>query len=129
MDYVSDGERSKVSFMEYPSRRISGFAGPVSGWIPPDIAEFQEAQDFWYDASAPHIALRQNSGPVQLLDAEAVGQDTANLRRALSAASAGTPPLVGKQNLVASTDCGFGTFLGRSVMTAALAEAKLTRLA
>jgi 5-methyltetrahydropteroyltriglutamate--homocysteine methyltransferase len=85
MDYVSDGEMSKISFMEYPYRRISGFDGPVSGWIPPDIADFQEAQDFWYDAAAPHIALRQNNGPVQLLDPEAVQQDIVNLRSALSA--------------------------------------------
>ena len=85
MDYVSEGEMSKISFMEYPYRRISGFDGPLSGWIPPDIADFQEAQDFWYDASAPHVALRQNNGPVQLLDPEAVQQDIAHLRSALSA--------------------------------------------
>jgi 5-methyltetrahydropteroyltriglutamate--homocysteine methyltransferase len=85
MDYVSDGEMSKLSFMEYPYRRISGFDGPVSGWIPPDITEFQEARDFWYEAAAPHIRLRQNNGPVRVLDAEAVQQDLANLHRALSA--------------------------------------------
>ncbi|HJT56008.1 MAG TPA: cobalamin-independent methionine synthase II family protein [Ktedonobacteraceae bacterium] len=85
MDYVSDGEMSKISFMEYPYRRISGFDGPVNDWIPPDIADFEEAQDFWFDAAAPHVALRQNNGPVQLLDPQAVQQDITHLRNALSA--------------------------------------------
>lgn len=85
MDYVSDGEMSKISFMEYPYRRISGFDGPVNEWIPPDILEYQDAHDFWYAATAPYVALRKNNGPVGLVDGEAVKVDIANLRQALGA--------------------------------------------
>jgi 5-methyltetrahydropteroyltriglutamate--homocysteine methyltransferase len=35
---------------------------------------------------------------------------------------------VGRESVVASTDCGFGTFLGRTVVPAAVADAKLRRL-
>jgi 5-methyltetrahydropteroyltriglutamate--homocysteine methyltransferase len=89
MDYVSDGEMSKISFMEYPRQRLSGFDGPVANWAPPDIEEFQETGDFWYDAAAPHAALIMNSGPVTLLDPEAVRADIANLRAALKAVNIG----------------------------------------
>src|SRR5215467_5379245 len=85
MDYVSDGEMSKLSFMEYPYRRLSGFEGAVNEWIPPDIAEYQDANDFMYAATAPYIALRKNNGPVKIADSEAVQTDIANLRHALSA--------------------------------------------
>ena len=84
MDYVSDGEMSKISFMEYPYRRLSGFEGALNDFIPPDILEYQEAQDFWYNAAVPYIALRKNNGPVRVVDSEAVMRDIANLRHALS---------------------------------------------
>lgn len=37
--------------------------------------------------------------------------------------------LLGKEYIVASTDCGFGTFMGGRVITSGLAEAKLCNLA
>lgn len=83
MDYVSDGEMSKLSFMEYPYSRLTGFDGPVSTWLPPDIADFPETQDFWYTASSPYVTLRQNNGPVVVHDQEAVYKDIFLLKEAL----------------------------------------------
>ncbi|HET8843344.1 MAG TPA: hypothetical protein VFN35_17910, partial [Ktedonobacteraceae bacterium] len=85
MDYVSDGEVAKISFMEYPYQRLSGFTGGLTGWVPPDILDFEDTRDFWYQSSAPYVELRQNDGPIQLVHPDLVQVDLANFRQALSA--------------------------------------------
>ena len=43
--------------------------------------------------------------------------------------SSGTPRVVGRERVIAGTDCGFGTMAGRSAVVPEVAYAKLASLA
>ncbi len=84
MDYVSDGDMSKPSFMTYPYERLSGFNGPEIDFMPPDLVEVREAKDAWYATAAPMPGVRQNTGPVAVINPQAVRVDVAHLQRAVA---------------------------------------------
>lgn len=89
MDFISDGEMSKPSFMTYHYARLSGFNGPEFVFTPPDIADFLEARDTLYDPARPNPGIRQNDGPVTLVAPQAVRNDIATLQKALRTVGGG----------------------------------------
>jgi 5-methyltetrahydropteroyltriglutamate--homocysteine methyltransferase len=83
MDYLSDGEMGKLSFMTYQYQRLSGYGGPENNFQPPDIAAFPGSEER-YEEAGPHPGIRMNDGPVRLVNPQAALTDIENLRLALA---------------------------------------------
>lgn len=90
IDFINDGEQSKVGYSTYIKDRLTGFEGE-----PGALAPLAELADFPDDAERMGLMLKGAqlrapacTGPVRRRADEAVGHDLENLRAAASAAGA-----------------------------------------
>src|SRR4051794_5044175 len=83
LDFVSDGEMSKIGFSNYIFERLTGFGGR-SGIESDDMNDFPgvAGRIFGNEAGA-HILMLSCEGPVEVRDADAVYRDIATLKQAL----------------------------------------------
>ena len=87
LDFVSDGEMSKIGFSNYIFERLTGFGGRVA-IESDDMADFPGvAERLFGNEAGAHILMLSCEGPVEVQDAEAVHRDIATLRQALGNAS------------------------------------------
>ena len=90
LDFINDGEQSKVGYSTYIKDRLTGFEGE-----PGSLSPLAELADFPDDAERMGLVLRgvqvrtpACTGPVRRREDEAVGRDLENLHAAASAAGA-----------------------------------------
>jgi 5-methyltetrahydropteroyltriglutamate--homocysteine methyltransferase len=83
VDVVSDGEMSKPGFSTYIEDRFSGFSGR-SEFQADDVAPFPNlAMRLFATDSMAHVILSNCTGPVELVDQQAVQDDIATFTQAL----------------------------------------------
>jgi len=84
IDIVSDGETSKVGYATYIKDRLSGFAGHYPRPPHLDLAPHPEFRDAMTRMIGKQTFKRAGcTGPVELVDRDAMQKDVANLRAAL----------------------------------------------
>jgi 5-methyltetrahydropteroyltriglutamate--homocysteine methyltransferase len=81
IDIINDGEQGKVSYSTYVRHRLTGFEGESSIPVRADWADFPEAAARY--GRSPGVRPACN-GPVAWKDKQAVQQDIAHLKAALS---------------------------------------------
>src|SRR5215475_10718777 len=83
LDFVSDGEMSKIGFSNYIFERLTGFGGRVA-IESDDMADFPGvAERLFGNEAGAHILMLSCEGPVEAHDTEAVHRDIATLEQAL----------------------------------------------
>ena len=83
IDLVSDGEMSKIGFSNYIFERYSGFSGQAQ-IAAMDLADFPDlAMRLFGNEAGAHVEMRYCTGPVELIDGDAVQRDIARLKTAL----------------------------------------------
>ena len=83
IDQVSDGEMSKTGFSNYIHERFSGFSGSVQ-FSSSEFADFPDlAARLFGNEAAAHIAMYNCTGPIELVDKDAVNRDIARFKEAL----------------------------------------------
>lgn len=87
VDIASDGEMSKISYATYIRHRLTGFEGDSARPTPQDLDDFPEYRDRLVKAG--HSATYRRpvcKGPVKVKSLQAVEQDIAHMKEALSKA-------------------------------------------
>jgi 5-methyltetrahydropteroyltriglutamate--homocysteine methyltransferase len=86
IDWVSDGEQSKISYATYIKDRISGFAGDSPRRTPRDLEEYPAyAKAVASSGGTPTYARPKCVGPVAWMDGAPLRTDIENFRTALAA--------------------------------------------
>jgi 5-methyltetrahydropteroyltriglutamate--homocysteine methyltransferase len=89
LDFVSDGEMSKIGFSNYIFERLTGFGGR-SQIESDDMNDFPGvAGRLFGNEAGAHILMLSCEGPVEVHDAEAVHRDIATLKKALDGSTEG----------------------------------------
>jgi 5-methyltetrahydropteroyltriglutamate--homocysteine methyltransferase len=82
VDIISDGEQGKVGYSTYVKHRLTGFEGQSSVPVRADWADFPEAAA--RQGRPASLARPACNGPIAWKDTEAVSQDIAHLKAAVS---------------------------------------------
>lgn len=88
IDVISDGEQSKIGFVNYVKDRLSGFEGKSKPFLPADLMEFpdldssQQARTVSAGEVAPNFSPAC-TGPIAYEDPDAYRKDIANFKAAL----------------------------------------------
>jgi 5-methyltetrahydropteroyltriglutamate--homocysteine methyltransferase len=90
IDFINDGEQSKVGYSTYIKDRLTGFEGEPGALSPlAELADFpDDAERMGLMLSGAQLRAPACTGPVQRSEDEAVGRDLENLRAAAGAAGA-----------------------------------------
>ena len=88
VDVVSDGEQSKIGFVNYVKDRLTGFEGKSKAFLPADLLEFPglgaslQATTVSAGGAQPNFSPAC-TGPIAYRDRDAYRKDIANLKAAL----------------------------------------------
>ena len=86
VDFISDGETSKISYATYVKDRYTGFEGDSPRNAPQDLKNFPSfLEKIASSGGTPSYARPQCTGPVALRTATPLLTDIANLKRAATA--------------------------------------------
>ena len=87
IDVVSDGETSKIGYATYIKDRLSGFGGENTAKPHLDLKDHPDLRKRMVAFTGPQTFKRLCCvGPIEITDREAVDQDIANFREAISKA-------------------------------------------
>jgi 5-methyltetrahydropteroyltriglutamate--homocysteine methyltransferase len=84
---ISDGEMSKIGFANYVKDRLTGFEGQSNPTVAQDVLDHPDLRVRMFrrnEGSASRYFTPACTGPITLRDKEAVHQDIANLKAALT---------------------------------------------
>lgn len=89
IDIVNDGEMSKPSYATYVKDRLNGFGGAGNTFVYQDLAEFPNlAKRVFGDPGRSRRKTPACDAPISVRDANAPGEDAANLEAAFGKAKA-----------------------------------------
>lgn len=91
IDIVSDGEMSKAGFVNYITRRVSGFSGLAQPWVLNDLMQFPELLIDQYGGPAgAHIVVKNCTGELRYQGHAEVAADIERLLAAIGPDANGT---------------------------------------